>query len=259
MYLCLTQQIKEERQEDLDPTHGGGTIRVTSTYEAHSAKLWSHPHDDCAPLSKVDLHDVPPDLDVYRLLLSAAAELGPSSTQPAAYAHSTGSFKAGGGAGVTSSQGGQEGEAGPALSHFSQTGAGGASGAVGASSGTWPAATATGGATNAGSSTGFGAAVGQENQPPLYVPYAPMPLDSEASLRAWWTGMPRGRNNVLRPLALRRLVAKTAVPAAVQEVRVAQQDGAEGEGAREEVEVHAVPPQLRHKLKLEGVLVGVAI
>jgi hypothetical protein len=51
--------VKEEVKEELDPDHGGGTITTTSTFEAQALKLWTHPHDDCAPLdNNLDLAEV---------------------------------------------------------------------------------------------------------------------------------------------------------------------------------------------------------
>jgi hypothetical protein len=53
--------VKEEVKEELDPDHGGGTITTTSTFEAQALKLWTHPHDDCAPLDNLDLAEVHTD------------------------------------------------------------------------------------------------------------------------------------------------------------------------------------------------------
>ncbi len=53
-------QVQEHKQEDLDPGHGGGTVAVTTKYEAHELKLWTHPHDDCCPLRHVEVSNVSP-------------------------------------------------------------------------------------------------------------------------------------------------------------------------------------------------------
>ncbi|KAL6752791.1 hypothetical protein V8C86DRAFT_562913 [Haematococcus lacustris] len=62
-------QVAEERNEMLDERTGGGTIEVSTTFASHSLALFSHPHDDCCPLDSLDLAEVPPAIDVYRLLM----------------------------------------------------------------------------------------------------------------------------------------------------------------------------------------------
>ncbi|KAF5836667.1 hypothetical protein DUNSADRAFT_5593 [Dunaliella salina] len=70
-------KVHEQTKEDLDPKHGGGTIHVTTKYEAQEVQLWTHPHDDCCPMQRVELKNLPPELDVYALLAGPAA-LNPS-------------------------------------------------------------------------------------------------------------------------------------------------------------------------------------
>ncbi|KAJ9508469.1 hypothetical protein QJQ45_011999 [Haematococcus lacustris] len=66
-------QVAEERNEMLDERTGGGTIEVSTTFASHSLALFSHPHDDCCPLDNLDLAEVPPAIDVYRLLMPLVA------------------------------------------------------------------------------------------------------------------------------------------------------------------------------------------
>ncbi|GFH23520.1 uncharacterized protein HaLaN_21143, partial [Haematococcus lacustris] len=67
-------QVAEERNEMLDERTGGGTIEVSTTFASHSLALFSHPHDDCCPLDSLDLAEVPPAIDVYRLLMPLAVQ-----------------------------------------------------------------------------------------------------------------------------------------------------------------------------------------
>ena len=51
-------QVHEQTKKDLDPKDGGGSIDVTTKYQAHKLKMWTHPHEDCCPMHLVELNNV---------------------------------------------------------------------------------------------------------------------------------------------------------------------------------------------------------
>jgi hypothetical protein len=61
-------QVREVKHDTTDPDTGAVTIKTTSTWQAGALTLWTHPHESSCPLVAVDSQDVPPDLDLYRVL-----------------------------------------------------------------------------------------------------------------------------------------------------------------------------------------------
>ncbi|GAX85972.1 hypothetical protein CEUSTIGMA_g13388.t1 [Chlamydomonas eustigma] len=61
--------ISEERLDDINPLTGGGTIQVTSLLKSRVLKLFTHPHAACAPVIGVEPHELPPSVDLYRLMM----------------------------------------------------------------------------------------------------------------------------------------------------------------------------------------------
>ena len=53
--LPVHDKVRERRKEDLDEQHGGGTVRIASTFKAQELRMWTHPHEDCAPIRRVEL------------------------------------------------------------------------------------------------------------------------------------------------------------------------------------------------------------
>lgn len=234
-------QIKEKRVEALDPDHGGGTITVTSTYESQNLSLWSHPLDDCCPLVSVEL----PEVGVGRLFLGfiqccsaySLAHLGDSiSSKPGWLWVLTSS----------STDLNPHSQVPPNLDVYRLLLAGQA-----VAQAVQPVITTSDGTPSAPASN----IVGPGGVVPMLEPPPVQPLMEDEPLQALWASLPRGRN-VLRPLAIKRCLAKACCPKAVS-YPVVENEGTENE--RTVSKVDKVPEVLRRKLMLEGVQVGLGL